>query len=878
MSKSRKGSNNKADESKVASISNPKYIKNTENLVDEHFIERYHEVLHKSKIKKEAQVQEEEVTADDVQIPIEEFIQEDAISIEFEGYHAIDASLFEIASPPIDYFKLRSRYYKELGFDVRESTIQPNKDGFVSDGILELVDHSIPETTVVNVGVGQGKTYCAYQLIEYYCKNNYIVIMVAPFIRLVNRDEQQLIERLGDEYTISNYKQINKDLDEDTLEALAKSNVHLLTINALLGNPGEMGLVQNKSKRTYQQAIIAHAKQLRKKVVIVFDEIHEAVYNFHDQYLYYLHNWQGVVHRSYILSATYTLAAKICIEYIANLTQKRIHLIDCERDRAKVQERKVSNLHVLFMHEKYSLNESFKPIIDKAIEWYQLGLFINIICPFRSWAEDLRDMIKAQNQIDPPINPVLHTSSTDVKFDERNFNIGTTFKTGISIESSNQIFIVIAPPYAEDTFPRNSIFSEGNSAIIQALARPRNGGAVVVCLPFPRKLINGVYLDSLKRLVPEFDEFESIERKQFQQSETDLAGYYRTTRKPIERHLRKAENESLEEGDKVQFPRFKRFVIEQGQEHLARLDENFGKNFGPLFLWLAMNNQFLTTRLKAIHRPNLLAKTIEFFTSNMYKAIQRHLNDMDECNLLELNPLNGIYQLLEQKLNDPVMKGIKVRSVYKLGSRVSSVSKLLGNTNFFRAFMTVAYNEYGFSYIGEVTNLDKEDYSGKRKYSRRDYLLAHAAIALELQNEVEIDETSKVSLLRNGYLCLGRAISLFLNELEDIKELSITRDEGGLISEDIHINFEEFEKVVLVNDPFYIKHFRREGEKKKLDPYKFLLDLLVRNGLESTRPSKGLGESVNKSRPRLYSIEEVYQIPRVDQVVNVALVTELLSQ
>lgn len=69
-------------------------------------------------------------------------------------------------------------------------------------------------------------------------------------------------------------------------------------------------------------------------------------------------------------------------------------------------------------------------------------------------------------------------------------NVGTNFKSGVSINKPNHNLIIILPPKGNRRTYKsiNGIFSEGINSVIQSLARQRNVGDIHIILPYPLEL------------------------------------------------------------------------------------------------------------------------------------------------------------------------------------------------------------------------------------------------------------------------------------------------------------------------------------------------------------------------------------------------------
>ena len=79
--------------------------------------------------------------------------------------------------------------------------------------------------------------------------------------------------------------------------------------------------------------MISNCKAQNKKVVFIYDEIHDTIHNFRQELIFNLWKWKNVIHKNFVISATFNEASKIVIEYLAELTDRKIQIIESERVR-----------------------------------------------------------------------------------------------------------------------------------------------------------------------------------------------------------------------------------------------------------------------------------------------------------------------------------------------------------------------------------------------------------------------------------------------------------------------------------------------------------------------------------------------------------------
>lgn len=406
----------------------------------------------------------------------------------------------------IEYKELEPKDF-EKDYEVkngRTTMLTPDENGYIATSLSEHVNLQEKNTVVINSGVGQGKSTACINIAKRYLEqvdargnSKYVVVFVAPFISLINQYFNKLVIAGVEGNRIFNYLNVTPA----NIEAACQSQVHLITINSLLGNYGESGFMQMKERRDYLNGIINHCEKKKKKVVFIFDEIHDSIKNFQEKFIFNLWKWYYVIHKSFILSATFTESSKVVIKYLADLTNDKIHLLESKREKLIEGQ---SKLHLCFINDySYSPDDVF--ITELIKSEYRGGKKVHIL----SFSEKLATNIANPKKIkgmppqyssigqvlldnSPGIN--LCTSNTGNPFDETKCNVGTTFKTGISIEGSNNTFIIIAPQFSSylDKFePYFGIFSDGITSITQAIARLRQGenNDIFIISPTPNLLI-----------------------------------------------------------------------------------------------------------------------------------------------------------------------------------------------------------------------------------------------------------------------------------------------------------------------------------------------------------------------------------------------------
>lgn len=251
--------------------------------------------------------------------------------------------------------------------------ISPNEDGYINEVLQEHIDIVHKNTVVVNAPVGQGKSYAIIQTVKRYydAPEKYLIFVASPFVSLVKQYCEDIINAGIPAEKIYNYANIGRNADINYLNR----PVQVITANTLLGNPGEDGFKNSDIKREYINSLISHCERNNIKVVFIYDELHDSYHNFKQNYIFNLWKWRHVIHKNFVLSATYNEASKIVIEYLAELTDYKIQIIESERKRAKDQ----STLH-LYYSSSYNFTTKTIEINNLIKELIKRDKNIDILC------------------------------------------------------------------------------------------------------------------------------------------------------------------------------------------------------------------------------------------------------------------------------------------------------------------------------------------------------------------------------------------------------------------------------------------------------------------------------------------------------------------
>lgn len=541
----------------------------------------------------------------------------------------------------VEPFKSLGINFKEInhsdfdGFifeDDSKNYIEPDSNGYISDRLNELIDLKKKNTTIINASVGQGKTTAIIRFIERYFKankyhgENYLLIIAAPYKSLIKQYKDKIDEKSGLDICFD-YKALDEfGVNKKQFQNFHKKPVQLITVNSILGNAGQVALKQKDVKREYYESLIEYAERNNKKVVLIFDEVHEAIHNFKQELIFNLFKWNKVAHKIIVSSATFNEASKVVIKYLAELTEKKIKIYESKRVQ---HEDKLSDLH-LCIYDQYHYKANSKVLESLLLDNTKNFDKIHILSYSKKLANEIyhSDLGKQLKERFGQLN--LCTSKDDNEFNPSLNNIGTIFKTGISIEDENSAFFIILPPksaYAKiENKGRYGIFSQGVFTITQALARPRVKADIFVITPNPDKLVLTPevpknYITKTKLDYLPFDN-ESYQEDFHDINSQDnlLKTFYKELKDNLNHGLAFAKNSDLEVEPK--FPDYDVYKLDRGEDYFKYYYDIFGKNLSNYIYWAAWNNQFVNCKLNSIIKVSVL----NFSEGNVQTVLDRYYN------------------------------------------------------------------------------------------------------------------------------------------------------------------------------------------------------------------------------------------------------------
>lgn len=531
---------------------------------------------------------------------------------------------------PIEFKEINPEDFPH--FDVenqrRKYIISPDEIGYINTAIQPLVQLDHKNTIVINAAVGQGKSFAIIQTIKRYYEadDDYLIVVASPFVSLVAQYCNDIKEAGIPEEQIYNYGDLGRNPD---ITYIGKA-VQVVTVNTLLGNPGEDGFKNSDIKRSYINNLIELCKNTNTRVVFIYDEIHDSYYNFKEEYIFNLWKWREVIHKNFILSASYNEASKVVIEYLAELTGKKIKIIESKR---VVFPEKQSDLYLHFNSaQQYRYNNDH--MVSVISDIVNRGKDVDVLCYSKTLAHDFikakdsevrRILLEKYGEINNCTSELVSNQRTENRapqnrFDNTKCNIGTNFKTGVSIKKENHALVVIMPPSGTRLWFKNKsgIFSGGINSVIQALARQRTKGEIHIILPNPDKFdftslntssMSDSQKESFKKYYSSVQNYKTPDKfvKYLPLNMQDhlLHTFYENELKGnVSNEIEHAEREDRTRLARLNYPTYKLFKLDKGEDYLANVYPYFGGDISAYTTYSAFTNQLVNCRLKGVtNRP-----------------------------------------------------------------------------------------------------------------------------------------------------------------------------------------------------------------------------------------------------------------------------------
>lgn len=491
--------------------------------------------------------------------------------------------------------------------DEEKIIVTPNEEGFISEKLRDNVDLFNNDTTIINAGVGQGKTTAIIEFIKHYYEKtvdesaNYKIIVVTPFKALNSKYEIDISKAIGIDGLCFDYETLSLNINHDFQEYF-KHPIQLISVKSILGDAGQDALEQSAVKTKYYKYLREQCTANNQKVIMFFDELHESLETFKEQYIPNLFNWKEVTHKIIVSSATFSESSITVLKYFAEITDKNIKIIESTRTKSLDQ----SSLSLYFYKSnKYNIKDHyFQYIFDELIIAKDYSV-LNILCPTKKLAEEIYNSEIGERLKQRFLDLNICIGGVDSKsFDAEKSNIGTTFKTGVSITEKNSCYVVILPYSTVYTMSTKSVFTDKINSLTQALARPRVKAEIIVIAPFPTKLI--IRPSDTKEYITKlsFREF----RFENKDNQAEFLNYHEQKNLVLQKfeEIKLRQNsgikhlETVEDGLQIDPDTFDWFRLKSGDKYLHKTFEAYGKTLANYLYWAAWNNQFVNCKLKAI--------------------------------------------------------------------------------------------------------------------------------------------------------------------------------------------------------------------------------------------------------------------------------------
>ena len=545
---------------------------------------------------------------------------------------------------PIEYKQINPEDFPHFNVCEKE-IITPNSEGYIKDALLEKIQLDENNTVVINAGVGQGKTHAIIDIVKhYYDRDEFVIFIASPFVSLVAQYYKDIIRKGIDEASIFRYEVLG---NEDPGEFWLKK-VHIVTANCLLGNPGEDSFINAEVKRYYLNRLSRYCETSNKKVVFIYDEIHDTIHNFKEQYIFNLWKWRNVIHKNFIISATYNEASKIVIEYLAELTRDKIQIIESERIRFP---EKQSELFLHFNNERFYTYDDPK-ITDLVRDLISFGKDIDILSYSKILAENIIknksegigfELYKKYDVINNCTSELIvnQRNTREIpqnRYNEEFCNVGTNFKTGVSIQKDNHAFIIIMPPKgAKMPFKNNyGIFSSGINSVIQAVARQRKKGEIHIILPRPyefdynslpfEEVEQKEYFEQFYDKVRDNDEVnEKTEYLALSLQDRIFYDFYSNKlRDNMSAEISHVSTLSRLNKVRLEFPDYKLYKLKSSEDYFVNRTKFFGGDLSAYITYCAVTNQFLNCKFIGANVKNILILKY----GEIQKGLQQYCKDI----------------------------------------------------------------------------------------------------------------------------------------------------------------------------------------------------------------------------------------------------------
>lgn len=677
---------------------------------------------------------------------------------------------FKLTDAEIDYFKLQEEYFQP-DFEVKKYTPAITEGQHVV--LPAEFEFKKVETVVFNMQVGKGKTTLCYDLIEQFDDEKYCVIVCSPFIKLVQKDYEEIKERVEQIYTspggdikgrpikVFKYDEVGMLNDWGVMMkdvAPTFHTVHVMTVNCLLGNSGSDEFEQAFSKSDYLQQLITANREAGKRVVIVVDELHESIGNFKPTLIPNLMKWKGLVDKVIISSATFTPATVPVIKAFALLTDSNISMFESAREKNAVQ----AKIHLHVCNPIYN-TDGYLPYINQIVKQYRdEGKTVDIISYSKKLAEKIYENKGEFDTLsfNSSDSKLLTADTEDVYTDGFN-NIGTTFKTGVNITNPDGVLVVVFPsPDLYTALKYYGIFHDGIPAVIQAIGRLRNGGDIHLLLSEPECLI-GKAEDYPSEINSKAFATHLPVNNSYDITVTAHEKLIEDLRVPIQDMERGIFEEPTEDKRVLKkhfgfwYPNLHEYLLTDSLiEAMKHENVSFGGLIAPYVIWSCFYNQFINATLSSIHyygKPYTVIQISEDKAGDVFSTILRQNSKQIEEQGYRKS-IDSIASLLSKN-----KEGKEIR--FDIRGQIVLPSELVNKKS---ALLKIAMDEVLSICAGEVLSLTKHEYlkscviEAEKSKKQSDVVKAYKEVAS--YGETFIKWLTEKSISDNGQLLYDKEL------------------------------------------------------------------------------------------------------------------------
>jgi uncharacterized protein YlzI (FlbEa/FlbD family) len=794
---------------------------------------------------------------------------------------------------PIEYKELNTDDFSKV-FKVEKTIIELEDREYLNSVIQKELKIHRKNTVVINTPVGNGKSYAIIQTIKrfYDSDEEYLIFVASPFVSLVEQYCQSIEEFAKiPQSQIYNYNKIGRSKDSYT-----DKKVQVITANTLLGNPGEDGYKNSEAKREYLKTLQKHCEKNNIKVVFIFDEIHDTIHNFKEEFIFNLWNWKNVLHKNFIISATFSEASKVVIEYLAELTDRKIQIIESKRKKNTSNE---SKLFLYYSSAHHFTNET-PEIRDTILDILNRGKKIDILSYSKSLAKDIISDKDLGGKLKEKFGELNDCTSENIdnerpenappenRFDNNKCNIGTNFKSGVSIQKENHAFVIILPPRATRSTFKNKygIFSSGITSIVQAIARKRKKGEIHIIMPRPNEFdYNSLnhkfskeqlfhfkhWYQLIKHHQEEWKEREIVRYTPLRFQSWFLEDFYEETLKAnVQKGIDSSREQNRDDLARLDFPPYKNFVLNRGEDYLAQMFNFWGADLSAYLTYCAFTNQFVNCTLKDINYKTFLFFKEDEIQLGLQKYFNMYFGEDYSEGLFSFSNFNLAYHSFRKSL----FGNFTLKYQKKDKEKWETISHYK-NQKFEKQLLRFVAHIY---YAKNYHNL--EDYEAKETdtdYTRSQYFLDGISCSKDLNlDELDYNEEQKNKILAFQNLNyfrekLIRKITPYTRGSNPYNYLPvkpfndfITREETSKFNQ--LINYFRNDDVFIKNGVFeFLRKFSTMNmEQKKNSFYTILLDDFFNFEQRETLPKLVFEGRRRQVKP----IESIKELPDSAKTIN----------